>query len=91
MVATSDTRKTLESSSLTGFSFRIVEKTHIVELRWENCERPHNPPIANALGDDLSPVIGCSSVSGLAVQPQYDTLSIVAARQCAKVPDPGGI
>lgn len=65
MVATSDTRKTLESSSLTGFSFRIVEKTHIVELRWENCERPHNPAIANALGDDLSPVIDTPSLESL--------------------------
>lgn len=72
IVATSDARKTLESSSLTGFSFRTVEKTHIVELRWENwdfdrdeppeypesgepedfiLERPHNPAIANALGE----------------------------------------
>lgn len=33
---TSDARKTLESSDLTGFHFRAVEKAHIVELHWEN-------------------------------------------------------
>ncbi len=35
IVPTSDARRLLESSGLTGFSFRPVEKAHIVELRWE--------------------------------------------------------
>jgi hypothetical protein len=44
VVVTSDTRKLLEASGLTGFSFLSVEKVRIVELHWEswdsNAEEP---------------------------------------------------
>lgn len=48
IVLTSETRKLLESSGLTGFSFVPVEKTLIVELRWEtwnlNADEPPEFP-----------------------------------------------
>ena len=48
VLVTSEAKTTLESSNLTGFSFRLVKKTHIVELRWEdwdfsNDELPEYP------------------------------------------------
>jgi len=48
MLLTSDARKVLESSGLTGFSLRPVKKAHIVELHWEDwdfdAEEPQEYP-----------------------------------------------
>jgi|SRR5450631_3147276 hypothetical protein len=48
IVLTSEAQKLLESSSLSGFSFRPVEKTLVVELHWEtwklDAEEPSEYP-----------------------------------------------
>jgi hypothetical protein len=44
MVLTSEARRLLESSGLTGFTFLPVEKTLVVELRWETWDRNAEEP-----------------------------------------------
>jgi hypothetical protein len=52
IVLTSEARRLLESSGLSGFSFQPVEKAHIVELRWETWDlNLDDPPVFPESGE----------------------------------------
>jgi len=59
MVLTSQARSDLESSGLSGFTFRAVEKKLIVELRWEEWDlSADEPPLYPDTGEPEDYILG---------------------------------
>jgi hypothetical protein len=59
VVLTSSARKLLESSGLTGFSFRPVKKVLTVELHWENWDlKAEDPPYFADSGEPEDYILG---------------------------------
>jgi hypothetical protein len=59
VVLTSHAQQQLESSGLTGFTFRTVEKTLTVELRWENWDlTADEPPYLPDSGEPEDYILG---------------------------------